>query len=187
MGAVLTVTSNPTRTSPVKRGLYVLDQLLGTPPPPPPPDVAPLEEAKAVGENPTLREQLAAHLTNPTCAACHRRMDPIGLALENFNAIGAWRDSEGGRPIDASGVLPGGVDFVGPAQLKEILLARDDLFVENLSKKVLTYALGRGIEPFDRPTIRQITEHVRANDDRFQSLIEAVVLSDAFRTCRPRD
>jgi len=187
MGAVLTVTSNPTRTSPVKRGLYVLDQLLGTPPPPPPPDIAPLEEAKVVGENPTLRDQLAAHLTNPTCAACHSRMDPIGLALENFNAIGAWRDTEGGRPIDASGVLPGGVDFVGPNQLKQILLARDDLFVENLSKKILTYALGRGIEPFDRPTIRQITEHVRDSDDRFQSLIEAVVLSDAFRTCRDRD
>lgn len=188
MGAVLTVTSNPNRTSPVKRGLYVLDQLLGTPPPPPPPDVAPLEEsAKALGAAASLREQLAAHLTNPTCASCHRRMDPIGLAMENFDAIGAWRDTEAGRAIDASGVLPGGVGFEGPVELKEILLARQDLFVENLSRKVLTYALGRGLEPFDRPTVRRITDHARAGDYRFSSLVEGVVLSEAFRSCRGRD
>lgn len=188
MGAVLTVTSNPTRTSPVKRGLYVLDQLLGSPPPPPPPDIARLEQAaEVVGEDATLREKLAAHLFDANCAVCHRRMDPIGLAMENFDAVGRWREEEGGRPIDASGVLPGGAAFEGPDELKQILLARDGEFVENLSRKVLTYALGRGLEPFDRPTVRRISEEVRARGDRFGALIEAVVASEAFRTCRGRE
>ena len=188
MGAVLTVTSNPTRTSPVKRGLYVLDQLLGAPPPPPPADIPRLEKAAAtLGEDATLREQLAAHLTNPTCATCHRRMDPIGLAMQNFDAIGRWRDTEGGEPIDASGMLPGGVAFTGPAELKQILLARDRDFVENLSGKVLTYALGRGLEPFDRPTVRRIVDEVRSRGDAFAALVEAVVASEAFRSCRGRE
>ena len=188
MGAVLTVTSNPGRTSPVKRGLYVLDQLLGSPPPPPPADIPRLEQsAAAVGEGATLREQLAAHLTNPMCAVCHRRMDPIGLAMENFDAIGRWRDTQDGRPIDVSGTLPGGVSFTGPAELKEILLAREDDFVENLSRKVLTYALGRGLEPFDRPTVRRVAKEVRSRGDRFGAIVEAVVASEAFRACRGRE
>lgn len=185
MGAVLTVTSNPTRTSPVKRGLYVLDQILGTPPPPPPSDIPPLERAMStLGENPSLREQLNAHLTDINCAVCHSRMDPLGLAFENFDAIGAWRDRDESGTIDASGALPSGVSFVGPRELKAILLERGDLFVENLTRKVLTYALGRGLAPFDRPTVTRITRGVRENADRFSAIIEGVVLSEAFKTSR---
>jgi len=185
MGAVLTVTSNPTRTSPVKRGLYVLDQILGTPPPPPPPEIAPLEQAMAqLGENPSLREQLAAHLTDMNCAVCHSRMDPLGLAMENFDAVGRWRDADESGPIDASGTLPDGRSFAGPTELKQILLARDDLFIGNLTRKLLTYALGRGLESFDRPTVASITARTRDNGDRFSAIIEGIVLSDAFRTCR---
>lgn len=188
MAATLTVTSHPNRTSPVQRGQYVLDQLLGTPLPPPPPDVPPLEIATdAVGENATLREQLAAHVADPNCAVCHRRLDPIGLAMENFTATGAWRDREGGSPIDAAGVLPGGERFDGPVELKVVLMQRQELFVENLTRKMLTYALGRGIEPFDRPTIKALTESVASNDYRMSALLEAIVLSDSFLKCRSRE
>lgn len=188
MGAVLTVTSNPTRTSPVKRGLYVLDQILGTPPPPPPPDIPPLEQAVVDGmENASTRERLKAHLMDASCASCHARMDPIGLAMENFDAIGAWREADEGGPIDASGVLPGGVSFVGPAELKRVLLAREDLFVENLTRKLLTYALGRGLEPFDRPAVTRIAARAKADGNRISAIIEGIVLSEAFRACRGRE
>ncbi|XAL98312.1 DUF1592 domain-containing protein [Phycisphaeraceae bacterium D3-23] len=187
MGAVLTVTSNPTRTSPVKRGLYVLEQVLGTPPPPPPPDVPPLEQtAEALAEGATLREQLAAHLADPNCAVCHVRMDPIGLSMENFDATGAWRERDGDLAIDAAGELPGGIVFDGSTELKAILLDEQALFVENLTKKMLTYAMGRGVEPFDRPMVHGVVQHVRANDDKLSAMIEAIVLSDSFRTCRGR-
>ncbi|MFK7883419.1 MAG: DUF1592 domain-containing protein [Phycisphaerales bacterium] len=185
--AVLTVTSNPTRTSPVKRGYYVLDQLLGTPPPPPPPDIPRLENAAdLLGENPSLREQLAAHLTDVNCASCHKRMDPIGLSLENFDAIGRWRDRDESGPIDAAGTLPGGTAFTGPTELKQILLAREDLFADNLTRKLLTYALGRGLEPFDRPTVRRILTQSKTDpaERTIPSIIHAIVQSDAFRTCR---
>jgi hypothetical protein len=184
MGAVLTVTSNPTRTSPVKRGHYVLDQILGTPPPPPPPDIPPLEQANAPGDHASLREQLKAHLLDATCTSCHVRMDPIGLAMENFDAIGRWRDADESGPIDASGVLPGDIAFAGPNELKGILLDRQDLFVENLTRKLLTYALGRGVEPFDRPTVTAITRAAAERDHRMSALIEGIVQSQAFRTCR---
>ncbi|RMH11997.1 MAG: DUF1588 domain-containing protein [Planctomycetota bacterium] len=187
MGAVLTVTSNPTRTSPVKRGLFVLEEILGNPPPPPPPDIPPLEQV--VSENSkrmSLREQLSAHLTDPVCASCHRRMDPIGLAMENFDAIGAWRDSDAGMPIDASGELPGGIVFEGPEGLKQILLAREESFVENLTRKLMTYALGRGMEPFDRPTVYRIARQAEQAGGRFSAIIEGIVLSETFRTCRGR-
>jgi mono/diheme cytochrome c family protein len=188
MAATLTVTSHATRTSPVKRGDYVLAQLMGSAPPPPPPDVPPLEIAtEAVGEEKSLREQLAAHVADPNCAVCHKRLDPIGLAMENFDAIGAWRDRERGKPIDATGELPGGVSFDGPVELKAAMLVRQDEFVENLTKKMLTYAVGRGTEPFDRPTVRKIVEEVADNDQRMQSLIEAIVLSDAFTKARGRE
>ncbi|GAB5495615.1 MAG: DUF1592 domain-containing protein [Phycisphaerales bacterium] len=188
MGSTLTVTSNPTRTSPVKRGLYVLEQLLGTPPPPPPPDIPRLEtSAAAVGSQASLREQLEAHLTDPSCAACHVRMDPIGLAMENFDAVGGWRDAYENAPIDASGVLPGGISFDGPNQLKSILLDKHETFREHLAGELLTYAVGRGMEPFDRPAIRLIAEHTSANGDTLGSMIEGVVLSGTFRTCRRRD
>ncbi|MEM6504413.1 MAG: DUF1592 domain-containing protein [Planctomycetota bacterium] len=188
MAATLTVTSHATRTSPVKRGDYVLAQLMGTAPPPPPPDVPPLEIAtEQVGEEKSLREQLAAHVADPNCAVCHKRLDPIGLAMENFDAIGAWRDLEQGQPIDASGELPGGVAFNGPNELKAVMLDRQGDFVENLVKKMLTYAVGRGNEPFDRPTVKKIVRSVENDRYRMQSLIEAVVLSDAFRKARGRE
>lgn len=188
MAAVLAVTSNPTRTSPVKRGLYVLDQLLGAPPPPPPPNIPRLEQsASALPEDAPPRVKLAAHLTDPTCASCHRRMDPIGLALENFDAIGRWREAEHGRAIDASGELPGGVRFEGPEGLRGVLVDRREDFVEHLSARVLTYALGRGLEPFDGPSVRRIAREVSAREDRFGALVEAVVAGEAFRTCRARE
>jgi hypothetical protein len=186
MAGVLTVTSNPTRTSPVKRGLFVLDQVLGTPPPPPPADIPPLEQANVPHESATLREQLAAHVANPSCAACHNRLDPIGLAFENFDAIGRWRVEEGGKPIDASGTLPGGERLTGVADLRAVLMNRGDQFVETMSGKVLTYALGRGLEPFDRPAVRAIAARTKAEGGTFSSLIESVVLSETFRTCRGR-
>lgn len=187
MGAVLTVTSNTTRTSPVKRGLYVLDQILGAAPPPPPPGIPPLEEATKANPNATLREQLALHVANPSCATCHNRLDPMGLAFENFNAVGKWRDDDGGRPIDATGTLPGGVTFSGPAELKSELLHRGEQFIQTLSGKVLTYAIGRGLESFDRPAVRRIAVQTRRDGDRFRTMIEAVVLSETFRTCRGRE
>lgn len=187
MGAVLTVTSNTTRTSPVKRGLYVLDQILGTPPPPPPPEIPPLEQAAAQNPEATLREQLAAHVGNPSCAVCHVRLDPLGLAFENFDAIGRWRDEDQGRPIDAAGTLPGGQTFTGPGDLKKILLDQGDQFIQTLSGKVLMYAIGRGIEPFDRPAVRRIAAHTRGNHDRFSAMIQAIVTSPTFKTCRGRE
>ncbi len=188
MAATLTVTSHATRTSPVKRGDYVLAQLMGTAPPPPPPDVPPLEVAtQAVGAEKTLREQLAAHVADPNCAVCHKRLDPIGLAMENFDAIGAWRDREQGKPIDATGELPGGVTFNGPIELKAAMMQQQDAFVENLTKKMLTYAVGRGNEPFDRPMIKKIVQTVENDRNRMQSLIEAIVLSDAFTKARGRE
>lgn len=188
MAATLTVTSHATRTSPVKRGDYVLDQLMGTAPPPPPPDIPPLELATdAAGEEATLREQLALHVADPNCAVCHKRLDPIGLAMENFDAIGAWRDREQGKPIDASGELPGGITFNGPIELKAAMMGQQDAFVENLAKKMLTYAVGRGNEPFDRPTIKKVVQTVENDGHRMQSLIEAIVLSDAFLKARGRE
>lgn len=186
MGAVLTLTSYPTRTSPVKRGLFVLDQMLGAPPPPPPADVPPLDQAVSAGPGATTRERLAAHLTVASCAACHNRLDPLGLSFEHFDAVGKWRDSEQGRPIDATGVLPGGVPLNGADDVKKTILARGDQFVEALSGKVLTYAIGRGMEPFDRPAVRAIARRTRSGGDRMSALIESVVLSETFRTCRGR-
>jgi hypothetical protein len=186
MGAVLTLTSNTTRTSPVKRGLFVLDQILGTPPPPPPADIPPLEQAAHAKPNATVREQLAAHVAVASCAACHNRLDPLGLSFEHFDAIGKWRDTENGKPVDASGTLPGGEVLDGSADLKRSLLARSDQFVESLSAKVLTYSLGRGVEPFDRPAVARIARQTREKGDRLSALIESVVLSETFRTCRGR-
>ncbi|MFZ4576238.1 MAG: DUF1592 domain-containing protein [Phycisphaerales bacterium] len=187
MGAVLAVTSNSTRTSPVKRGLYVLDQILGAPPPPPPADIPPLDQTHLDKANPSLREKLAAHVANPTCAVCHNRLDPIGFALENFDPSGRWRTSDAGNEIDARGTLPGGESFDGPRELKAILLAKSDQFVEAFAAKLLTYAIGRGMEPFDRPAVRAIAAKTRENGDRFADMIETIVLSDTFRTCRGRE
>jgi hypothetical protein len=182
--SVLTVTSNPTRTSPVKRGKWVLENILGTPPPPPPPNVPELKE-EAVGElTGSLRQRMEQHRAKPDCAVCHERMDPLGFGLENYDGIGAWRTSEGRFEIDPSGVLPGGQSFSGPQELKSILKARKDEFVKCLAEKMLTYGLGRGVEYSDRGTIHDIAKSVEAGEYKFSSLILAIVKSEPFEKRR---
>ena len=156
-GSVLTVSSYATRTSPVLRGKWILENLLDAPPPDPPGDVPNLDEA-AIGSSASLREQLEAHRTNPTCASCHRRMDPLGFGLENFDAVGAWRTIDGKFPVDASGALPDGRKFQGPDELRSILAADRDAFARCLTSKLLTYALGRGLERYDTRTVKLISE-----------------------------
>jgi Protein of unknown function (DUF1592)/Protein of unknown function (DUF1588)/Protein of unknown function (DUF1585)/Protein of unknown function (DUF1587)/Protein of unknown function (DUF1595)/Planctomycete cytochrome C len=183
-GSVLTVTSYPNRTSVVQRGKWILENLLGTPPPPPPSDVPELKAAPH-GKPLTMREQMQEHRTNPTCAACHARMDPIGFALENYDAVGRWRATDAGAPIVASGRLPDGTEFDGPAGLSQLLLTkyRDD-FVRTATEKLLTYALGRGVEYYDAPTIRSIDREAARDNYRISSLILAVVRSTPFQMRR---
>lgn len=183
-GSVLTVTSYPNRTSVVQRGKWILENLLGTPPPPPPPDVPELKAAPH-GKPLSLREQMQEHRSNPTCAACHARMDPIGFALENYDAVGQWRTKDAGAPIDASGRLPDGTEFTGPDGLRQLLMTkyRDD-FVRTATEKLLTYALGRGIEYYDGPTIRSIDRDAARDNYRMSSLIVAVVKSAPFQMRR---
>jgi hypothetical protein len=182
-GAILSVSSYATRTSPVIRGKWVLENLLGTPPPPPPPDVPPLQESN-IGKDASLRQRLEQHRANPACAVCHRQMDPIGFGLENYDAAGAWRDNEGSFPIDSSGTLPGGTSFNGPGELKRVLRNQSGLFARNLTEKMLTYALGRGLEPYDRPAVDRIVERLAANDYRFSTLVTEIVNSTPFRMRR---
>lgn len=182
--SVMTVTSNPTRTSPVKRGRWVLEQILGTPPPPPPPDVPELEEDKAATTATTLRELLEQHREDPACANCHAKMDPIGFALENYNAIGAFRTKEGELAIDTTAELPDGTAFDGIADLKQILKDRKQQFVRCLTEKMLTYALGRGLEYYDRPTVDRIVAQLEAEGYRSSVLITEIVKSDPFRLRR---
>ncbi len=180
-GSVLTVTSYANRTSPVLRGKWVLENLLGSPPPPPPADVPELPEDEGSGQGLTMRERLAAHRANPVCASCHAKMDPIGFGLENFDAVGAWRRSEGGAPIDASGALPSGVEFEGPAELRAALLARPETFVRTLTTRLATYALGRGLEHHDAPAIRAIMAAAAGSRYTFSSLVLGIVESVPFR------
>ena len=182
-GSVLTVTSYPNRTSVVQRGKWILENLLGTPPPPPPPDV-PALKAERIGKV-SLREQMAAHRSNPVCASCHLRMDPIGFALENYDGVGKWRTRDGGQPIDASGTLPDGTAFQGPEGLTHLLRTRyRDDFVRTAIEKLLTYALGRGLEAPDAPTVRAIAREAGREDYRLSSLILAVVNSTPFQMRR---
>ncbi|MCY4077134.1 MAG: DUF1592 domain-containing protein [Acidobacteria bacterium] len=180
-GSILTVTSYANRTSPVLRGKWVLENLLGAPPPPPPADVPDLPEEDGSGPGLTMRERLAAHRANPVCASCHATMDPIGFGLENFDAVGAWRQSEHGAPIDASGTLPNGAAFEGPAELRAALLARPETFVRALTAKLATYALGRGVEPFDAPAIRAILAEAADSGYTFSSLVLGIARSVPFR------
>lgn len=180
------VTSNPTRTSPVKRGKWVLEQILGTPPPPPPPDVPELKDDTDKKLTGTLRQRMEQHRANPNCATCHGRMDPLGFGLENFDAIGAWREQDGGLPIDASGTLPGGRSFDGPKGLRQILVSRRDDFVRNLAEKLLTYALGRGLDYYDGCALDKIVTGLNANDQKFSSLVIEIVRSDPFLKRRTR-
>ncbi len=181
--SVLTVSSYPNRTSPVIRGKWILENLLNSPPPPPPPDTPALDE-EGVGDSVSMREQLEKHRANALCASCHARMDPLGFSLENYDAIGRWRLMDGRFPVDASGVLPNGVAITGSTDLKRVLRADAPAFVRALSEKMLTYALGRGLETYDRPAIREITERVEARRHRFSELILAVVDSVPFRMRR---
>lgn len=187
--SVLTITSNPTRTSAVNRGNWVLENLLGSPPPPPPADleIPELEESGEHGEGggKTLRQQLELHLSSKLCASCHKRMDPIGFGLENFDAIGKWRDTESGQPLDTSGKLYTGEDFNGPAELRKILAdTKRDAFVRTLSEKMLTYALGRGLEYYDKPAIHEVAAKTADGDYRFHALVKAVVNSTPFQKVR---
>lgn len=179
-GTFLTITSNPTRTSPVKRGKWVLEQVLGTPPPPPPPNVPELTENNAQLTG-TLRQRMEQHRKDPNCASCHQRMDPIGFGLENYDAIGAWRERDAGAPIEPAGKLPSGESFDGPEQLKKVLQEHKDLFVRCLAEKMLTYALGRGTEYYDRCAVDEIVKATEKADYRFQALILAVVQSEPFQ------
>jgi mono/diheme cytochrome c family protein len=179
--SILAITSNPTRTSPVKRGKWILENILGAPPPPPPPGVEELDESKEAALQGSLRERMEQHRSKPMCASCHARMDPIGFAFENFDAIGGWRDFDGRFTIDPAGTLPGGTQFDGPTELVELLkTARRQQFCRCISEKMLTYALGRGLEPFDRCAVDKIIESLEQNDYRFSSLVIAITQSDPF-------
>lgn len=180
-GSILIVTSYATRTSPVLRGKWILENILGTPPPPPPPNIPPLEENNPGEPALSVRDRMAEHRRNPACAACHQLMDPIGLAMENFDAMGRWRETEAGLPIDVSGMLPDRSGFDGVAGLREALVEHPDQFVRTLSGKLLTYALGRGIEPSDGPALRQITRDTAEGEYRFSALVVALVESVPFQ------
>jgi hypothetical protein len=180
--SVLTVTSNPTRTSPVKRGKLILENILGTPPPPPAPDVP---ELPPTGElKGTLRQQMEQHRSNPSCASCHSKLDPLGFGLENFDAVGGWRDTDNKQKIDSSGVLPTGAKFDGPAELRKTLLGMSDQFRRCLAEKMLTYALGRGLEYYDKCVVDDIVKKTKTGKDHFSELVLAVVESDAFQKRR---
>jgi mono/diheme cytochrome c family protein len=181
--SVLTVSSYPTRTSPVIRGKYVLQNILGAPPPPPPPDVPVLDES-AIGATMSLREQLEKHRTDATCAACHSKMDPLGFGLENYNAIGKWRDMDGKFPVDASGILPNGKTFSTPAEMRAILISQLPQFSRTLTEKMLTYALGRGLKPYDSRAVDTINQELERDGYRFQRLIHQIVNSLPFQSRR---
>jgi len=181
---ILTATSNPTRTSPVKRGRWVLEQLLGEPPPPPPPNVPELPEDEGVSSTASLRERMEVHRKSAACAGCHARMDAIGFALENYDAVGGFRTKDGSFEIDAGGTFPDGTVFSGPAGLKDVLLSKKRDFCRCLAEKMMTYALGRGLEPADRPTIERIVDRLESQDHKVSSLVAGIVTSDAFRQRR---
>ena len=182
--SILAITSNPTRTSPVKRGKWILDNILGTPPPPPPPGVEELKEGEQQELKGSLRQRMEQHRANPSCATCHQRMDPLGFGFENFNAIGGWRTQDGTHEIDPSGELPTGQKFKGPAELRAILKERQDDFAKCLTDKMLTYALGRGTERYDRCTVEDVARTLKKNDYRFSILVLEIVKSDPFQKRR---
>ncbi len=182
-GAILMLTANPNRTSPVLRGAWILERILGTPPSPPPPNVEALPENSGGGPAKTVRERLEQHRANPSCFGCHGVMDPLGLALENFDTVGQFRthDRDTLTAIDASGVLPDGKAINGPADLREALVARSDMFVQTLTENLMTYGLGRELTWRDMPTVREIVRKAEANGNRFESIVYEIVASEAFR------
>ncbi len=181
--SVLAITSYPTRTSPVLRGKWIMENVLNTPPPPPPPGVGSLDE-KGGPLSGTMRQQMERHRANPICAGCHVRMDPLGFALENYDAVGHWRTQDASQPIDSTGVLPNGKKFTGSAQLKSILAANRNAFAECLTEKMMIYALGRGLEVYDRAATRKIVANLAAHDYRFSILIEGIIDSAPFQLGR---
>ncbi len=181
MGAVLAASSFPYRTSPVLRGAWLLDSILGTPPPPPPPNVPPLDEAHSSASTKTVRERLEQHRQNPVCASCHSSIDPWGFALENYDAIGRWRTEDAGKPVDTTSELLDGTKFSGPTDLRRALVERKELFARNLTSKLLGYALGRGLTLQDSCTVDAIVSKLKEDDYRSQTLIEQIVLSAPFQ------
>ena len=180
-GSILLVTSYPTRTSPVIRGKWILDNVMGVPPPPPPANVPALDDVKMAKRNASVRERLAEHRKNPTCAGCHRLTDPVGFALENYDAVGRWRTLEAGGPIDPSGTLFDGTDFRGVAGLQDAILRRPELFVTTLAEKLMIFAIGRGVAYYDAPAFRKIVRDASAQDYRFSSIVMGIVNSTPFR------
>jgi hypothetical protein len=186
-GSLLTVTSYPNRTSVVQRGKWILDNLLGSPPPPPPPVPDLVTHAKD-GKPLTMREAMEQHRANAICQSCHARMDPIGFALENYDGVGKWRDEDGGSPIDATGKLPGGAKFERPAGLKKLLAANyGDQFYSTFTEKLLTYALGRGLEYYDKPAARDIIRQAAKENYRMSAFVTAIVKSTPFQMRRTPD
>jgi hypothetical protein len=185
--SILLVTSNPGRTSPVKRGKWILETLLNAAPPPPPANVPPLKDDHQSALNGTVRQRLEQHRANALCASCHKTMDPLGFGLENFDALGQWRTQEGKLPIDSSGTLPGGKTFNGVDGLKKILLARRDQFCHCFAEKMLTYALGRALEDYDATAIDQIASDAAKSDYRFSSFVIGIVRSAPFQMRRGKD
>ncbi len=186
-GGILTLTSYATRTSPVLRGKWILENLLSSPPPPPPPDIPSLAETTDEGEALSMRAAMEKHRSNPACASCHSQMDPLGFALENFDAIGRWRTrGESNETIDASGLLPDGTAFEGPDEMRAALLKNPERFVGTVAEKLLTYALGRNLESFDMPAVRGIVREAAENNYRFSSLVFAIVQSTPFQMRMPQ-
>jgi len=183
-GSVLMQTAVADRTSPVQRGKWIMEVLFGSPPPPPPPDVPAFDETKsATAEGKTLstRERMEAHRKNPACNSCHRVIDPLGLALENFDTVGAWRIKDNGVPVDSNGVVYDGTKIAGPADLRQVLLGKSDAVLRNFTDNLLSYAIGRRIEYYDQPTVRAIVKKAAQNGDRFSSFVFGVVNSPAFQ------
>jgi hypothetical protein len=180
----LTLTSNPTRTSPVKRGKWVLETIFNSPPPPPPPEVPELSEDRQAVLSGSLRKRMELHRAKPICASCHQRMDPLGFGLENFDGVGAWREKDGKFPIDASGTLPGGQTFSGPKELRKILLQKEAEFRRCMAEKMLTYAIGRGLEAYDRCAVDDIASAVARDQYRFSRMVLAVVRSEPLQMRR---
>jgi hypothetical protein len=179
MASTMTITSNPTRTSPVKRGKWILENILGTPPPPPAPDVPELPPTGQLKG--TLRQQMEQHRADPKCAICHNKLDPLGFGLENFDGIGGWRMQDNKKDIDASGELPGGAKFDGPAELRQVLLGKADQFRSCFAEKLLTFALGRGLEYYDKCALDGIVAASKADGDKFSAMVLAIVKSDPFQ------
>jgi hypothetical protein len=185
MPAVHAVSSYPYRTSPVLRGVWILDSILGAPPPPPPPDVPELEDQRSAEKPKTMREMLSKHRENAVCASCHDRIDPIGYALDNFDVLGHWRSEDAGQPIDASGELTDGTRIDGPSGLKRALLDRRELFIRNLTRRMLGYAVGRGLTPADACAVETIVDRVKAADYKAWAFVSEIVTSAPFLENQP--